>query len=151
MGNMKTWTAAAFALALHGCAEKEGSRKLSGAMKPDIPVYEPSTLVDREDASYQAGMDFDSLRSYHANRWSLWSPDPPEKVLAYYGILALPPGEEEEDLGDEPDEEEDPTEAYFALPPGESDSLSVTIQLKPTKEGGTRFMLRESVLAERRG
>ena len=148
---MRTWTAATLALALQGCAQKEGSAKLSGAMKPDIPVYEPSTLEDREDASYQAGMDMDSLKSYHAYRWSLRSPDPPEKVIAYYRNLALPPGEEEEDLGDEPDEEEDPTEANFALPPGESDSVSVTIQLKPAKGGGARFLLRESVLAERRG
>ena len=147
---MRTWIAAALALALQGCAQKEGSAKLSGAMKPDIPVYEPSTLVDREDASYQAGMDMDSLKSYHAYHWSLRSPDPPEKVVAYYRNLALQEEEEDElDLGDELEEEE--TELHFELPPGDSDSVSVTIQLKPAKGGGARFTLRESVLAERRG
>ncbi|MCI0586630.1 MAG: hypothetical protein L0323_07300 [Planctomycetes bacterium] len=146
---MRTWTAAALALAFQGCAEKQGSEKLSGAMKPDIPVYEPSTLEDREDASYQAGMDFDSLKSYHAYHWSLRSPDPLEKVVAYYRTLALPEEEDELDLGDELEEEE--TELHLELPPGDSDSVSVTIQLKPAKGGGTRFTLRESVLAERRG
>jgi len=146
---MRTWTAAALALAIQGCAQKEGSAKLSGAMKPDIPVYEPSTLEDREDASYQAGMNMDSLTSYHAYRWSLRSPDPPEKVVAYYRNLALPEEEDEAELGDEP-EKEAPKEIHLDLPHGDSDSVSVTIQLKPGKDGGTRFTLRESVLAERR-
>ncbi|MGH7151529.1 MAG: hypothetical protein ACREIU_12565, partial [Planctomycetota bacterium] len=119
---MRIGTAVALALALQGCAEKVGSKKLSGAVKPDISVYEPSTLLVRLDASYDAGPSFDSLRSYHAFRWSLRSPDPPERVVTYYRSLALPEEEEEMDLGDEPAEEEEPTEVFLELPAGDSES-----------------------------
>jgi hypothetical protein len=140
----------AVALALSGCSEKRGSEKLSGARNRSIPVYEPSKVEDREAASYQAGLDFGSLESFHAYRWTLWSPDPPGSVIAFYENLALPPEEDEESLEWDLDDEieEAPSEVYFELPPGGSDSVSVWIDTGPAEKGGTRFQLRESVPAK---
>ena len=154
---MRTLVGLALALGLQGCSQGHGSEKLSGAMKRDIPVYEPSRVEDREESAYEAGATLDNLQYYHAYRWTLRSSDPPEKIVAFYRDLALPPEEDDErsqgNLDDELEEgsEEGPTEAFFQLPPGDSDSVTVTVHLRPAKKGGTRFLIRESVLAGRRG
>jgi len=144
---------------LAACGGRQGSAKLSGALFPRIPVFEPSRLSDRESVSYSAGDSFDSLQRYEGMRWELSTDAPYAEVVEFYARSVPPePAEEnddEADLGAGRDDDDDeggepaPESRVFVLhPEGPKRDLHVEITVEQAGRGACIRIL-ESYLASR--
>jgi len=117
---------------------KSKKPKLRGAVT-EIPVYAPSTFVDRGSAS--TGEHMSDLR-FHVYHWELATEDAPAKVVAFYE-KALPQAEKR----DEPDSD---YVVFLYVPAGfgEGENVEIAVYRAP-RDGKTKILISEEVLKEK--
>ncbi len=162
MTAMRSPAAAAVLFALAwaaGCGGEGGGRgsaALPDAVAKDIPVYAPSEIVSTMGSESGSGL---GDLAYSGMYWQLATPDPPEKVKAFYDAT-LPPGwvrklpeHDPDDPGGllyDPDADPECWMSYFSTPGAESGELVTVPVHKQPEEGKTTFSIKETVRKKKR-